>query len=136
MTTFVDLRTSHPLIYPVSGALGLSVGEVGGALTSHPDIAKIVFTGSTRTGRRIMESASASLKRITLELGGNDAGIVLPDVDVKEVAPKLFGAMFHNNGQTCAALKRLYVHESQYDEMGAELAAIAKSIKVGNKRKK
>lgn len=107
-------------------------GEVGGALTSHPDIAKIVFTGSTRTGRRIMESASASLKRITLELGGNDAGIVLPDVDVKEVAPKLFGAMFHNNGQTCAALKRLYVHESQYDEMGAELAAIAKNIKVGN----
>ncbi|MGI9285083.1 MAG: aldehyde dehydrogenase family protein, partial [Pseudomonadales bacterium] len=88
-------------------------GDVGAALTTHPDIAKIVFTGSTPTGRKIMESASASLKRLTLELGGNDAGIVLPDVNVKETAPKIFTACFHNNGQTCAALKRLYVHESQ-----------------------
>lgn len=116
------------------GVLNLvnGAGEVGGALTTHPDIAKIVFTGSTNTGRKIMESASASLKRVTLELGGNDAGIVLPDVDVKQVADKIFGACFHNNGQTCAALKRLYVHESQYEEMCSELAALAKSVKVGN----
>ncbi len=107
-------------------------GEVGEALTSHPDVSKIVFTGSTPTGKRIMQSASASLKRLTLELGGNDAGIVLPDVDVKEVAPKIFGACFHNNGQTCAALKRLYVHESQYDEMCETLAHLANGVVVGD----
>jgi acyl-CoA reductase-like NAD-dependent aldehyde dehydrogenase len=116
------------------GVLNLVTGEgdVGGALTTHPDIAKIVFTGSTATGRKIMQSASASLKRLTLELGGNDAGIVLPDVNVKEAAPKIFTACFHNNGQTCAALKRLYVHESQYDEMCEALAALAKNVTVGD----
>ncbi len=117
-----------------SGVLNLvnGEGEVGATLTTHPDVAKIVFTGSSATGRKIMQSASATLKRITLELGGNDAGIMLPDVNVKEVAPKIFGACFHNNGQTCAALKRLYVHESQYEEMCSELAALAKTVKVGN----
>jgi len=107
-------------------------GDVGSALTTHPDINKVIFTGSSPTGRAIMKAASADLKRVTLELGGNDAGIILPDVNVKEVAPKIFGACFHNNGQTCACLKRLYVHESIYDEMCDELASLAKSVKVGN----
>ncbi|WP_020656755.1 aldehyde dehydrogenase family protein [Massilia niastensis] len=107
-------------------------GEVGAALTAHPGVDKIVFTGSTRTGKRIMEGAAASLKRITLELGGNDAGIVLPGIDVRAAAPRLFGAAFHNNGQTCACLKRLYVHDSQYEELSAELARLASRAKVGN----
>lgn len=107
-------------------------GSVGGLITSHPDVSKVAFTGSTPTGRRIMESASANLTRCTLELGGNDAGIVLPDINVKEMAPKLFAACFHNNGQTCAALKRLYVHESQYEEMGQEMAELAKNVVVGD----
>ncbi len=107
-------------------------GRVGGVLTGHPDVAKVAFTGSTPTGKRIMESASANLTRCTLELGGNDAGIVLPDVNVKEMAPKLFGVCFHNNGQTCAALKRLYVHESQYEEMCQEMAELAKNVVVGD----
>lgn len=107
-------------------------GEVGAAMATHPDIAKIVFTGSTATGRRIMQSAAGNLKRLTLELGGNDAGIVLPDVDVKAVAPKLFAACFHNNGQTCAALKRLYVHESIYDALCNELAVLARQAVVGD----
>ncbi|MDQ5906477.1 MAG: hypothetical protein QG590_959 [Pseudomonadota bacterium] len=107
-------------------------GEVGAAMANHPDIAKIVFTGSTETGRRIMQSAAGNLKRLTLELGGNDAGIVLPDVDAKAVAPKLFGACFHNNGQTCAALKRLYVHESIYDALCNELAVLARQVVVGD----
>lgn len=107
-------------------------GEVGAALTSHPDVNKIIFTGSTATGKRIMQSASAHLARVTLELGGNDAGIVLPDVDLDEVVPKLFGACFHNNGQTCAALKRLYVHESQYDAVCEKMAELAKSVVVGD----
>ncbi|MCP3671622.1 MAG: aldehyde dehydrogenase family protein, partial [Gammaproteobacteria bacterium] len=104
----------------------------GAALTQHEDVNKVVFTGSSPTGRAIMKAASADLKRVTLELGGNDAGIILPDVNVKEMAPKIFGACFHNNGQTCACLKRLYVHESMYEEMCAELASLAKSVVVGN----
>lgn len=62
-----------------------------------------------------MRNGATNIKRLTLELGGNDAGIVLPDVDPKEVAPELFRVAFHNCGQTCACLKRLYVHESIYD---------------------
>jgi len=107
-------------------------GEVGGAMSSHGDINKMIFTGSTATGRRIMEASSVNLKRLTLELGGNDAGIVLPGADVAAIAPKLFGAGFHNNGQTCAALKRLYVHESQYEEVCNALAELANSTVVGN----
>ena len=107
-------------------------GDVGAAIASHPDINKIVFTGSSPTGRSIMQAASSNLKRLTLELGGNDAGIVLPDVDPKEIARKLFTVCFHNNGQTCQALKRLYVHEDIYDEVCNEMAAVAKSVKFGN----
>ncbi|MGD8385141.1 MAG: aldehyde dehydrogenase family protein, partial [Lysobacterales bacterium] len=80
----------------------------------------------------VMQAASDNLKRLTLELGGNDAGIVLPDVDPKAVAPKLFAVCFHNNGQTCQALKRLYVHADIYDELCAEMAAIANGVKTGD----
>src|SRR5699024_11364662 len=74
-----------------------------------------LFTGSTETGRKIVESTAASLARVTLELGGNDAGIVLDDVNAKEIAEGLFWGAFINTGQTCAAMMRLYVHESIYD---------------------
>jgi acyl-CoA reductase-like NAD-dependent aldehyde dehydrogenase len=116
------------------GVLNVVVGggEVGAAIASHTDINKIVFTGSSSTGRSVMRAASGNLKRLTLELGGNDAGIVLPDVDPKEIAPKLFAVCFHNNGQTCQALKRLYVHEDIYDEVCVEMAAIANNVKNGN----
>lgn len=107
-------------------------GEVGGALTGHPEVNKVIFTGSTPTGKRIMEGAAATLKRITLELGGNDAGIVLPDVDVAAMAPAIFTSCFHNNGQTCAALKRLYVHESQYDAFCEALSQLANTVVVGD----
>lgn len=113
----------------VTGAAG---SEVGPRMVTHPGIAKIVFTGSTATGKKIMANAAGNLKRLTLELGGNDAGIVLPDVDVQAIAPKLFGVTFHNNGQTCACLKRLYVHESIYEELCAELARIAEATVVGD----
>jgi len=107
-------------------------GSLGAAISQHPDINKIVFTGSTPTGKKIMESAAGSLKRITLELGGNDAAIVLPDTDVASAAPKIFATALFNNGQTCAALKRLYVHEDIYDEMCDALAAIAGSVTTGD----
>ena len=107
-------------------------GDVGGLLTSDPQIAKVVFTGSTPTGRKIMASASTTLKRLTLELGGNDAGIVLPGTNLEAALPAIFGCCFHNNGQTCAALKRLYVHHSQYDEVCQQMASMARAVKVGN----
>jgi acyl-CoA reductase-like NAD-dependent aldehyde dehydrogenase len=113
-------------------ATATSDSGVGSAMALHSGIDKMVFTGSTATGKKIMQNAASNLKRLTLELGGNDAGIVLPDVDPKKFAPKLFGVGFHNNGQTCACLKRLYVHESIYEELCAELAGIAKKTIVGN----
>lgn len=106
--------------------------DLGAALTSHPDVAKITFTGSTATGRRVMASAADTLKRLTLELGGNDAGIVLPDADPKAIAEGLFWGAFINSGQTCAALKRLYVHDSIYDAVCEALAAYASAIKIGD----
>ena len=106
--------------------------DLGGPLTQHPDIRKISFTGSTATGKKVMEGAASLLKRITLELGGNDVGIVLDDVNPKDVAPRLFQGAFFNSGQVCAALKRLYVHESIYDEVIDELSAIANETVVGN----
>jgi len=99
--------------------------DLGDMLTSHPDIAKISFTGSTATGKKIVRSAASSLKRLTLELGGNDAAIVLDDADLKTVAPKLFAGAMANAGQICLAIKRVYVHESQYDELCGELAKLA-----------
>lgn len=106
--------------------------NIGAAMSSHPGIAKMVFTGSINTGKRVMASAADTIKRLTLELGGNDAGIVLPDVDPKSIAEGLFWGAFNNNGQTCAALKRLYVHEDVYDEVCTELTNFAKQIKVGD----
>ena len=106
--------------------------EVGSRMSAHPDIDKIVFTGSIPTGKRVMKSAADSLKRITLELGGNDAGIVLPGTDVRSRIDKLFWGCFLNAGQTCAALKRLYVHEDQYEEVCALLADYCSGIKVGD----
>ena len=106
--------------------------DLGSSLTAHPAIRKISFTGSTATGSKVMAGAAASVKRITLEMGGNDAGLVLPDVDPEEVAPKLFDAAFGNNGQVCIALKRLYVHDDIYDSVCEKLAGIAQSKKVGD----
>jgi acyl-CoA reductase-like NAD-dependent aldehyde dehydrogenase len=104
--------------------------DLGGALTKHPDVRKISFTGSTATGQKVMASAAQTLKRITLELGGNDAGIVLDDVDPKKVAPGIFEGAFQNSGQVCLAIKRLYVHETVYDEICDELVTLANNAVV------
>jgi acyl-CoA reductase-like NAD-dependent aldehyde dehydrogenase len=117
-----------------SGVLSVVSGgdELGQWMTAHPGIAKIAFTGSSETGKRVMRSAASTLKRITLELGGNDPAIVLPDVDPKAVAPQLFWAAFQNNAQFCNATKRLYVHDDVYDDVLRELIAYTKTIKVGD----
>ena len=106
--------------------------DLGAWLTTHPDVRKISFTGSTATGRKIMEASSGNLKRITLELGGNDPAIVLADVDPKKMAKEIFWAAFQNSAQFCVAAKRVYVHESIYDEFAKELVDYAATVKVGD----
>jgi phenylacetaldehyde dehydrogenase len=106
--------------------------DVGEALAGHPGIGKVMFTGSTATGKAIIKSSAETVKRLTLELGGNDAGIVLPDADPASIAEGLFWGAFINTGQTCAALKRLYVHEDIYEEVCAALTKVAAAMPMGN----
>jgi len=120
-------------VLPADVLIGVSGGrEVGARLAAHPDIDKVMFTGSTATGRKIIEGSAGNLARLTLELGGNDAGIVLPGADPAAIAQDLFWGAFINTGQTCAALKRLYVHDSIYDEVVDRLAEIAAATPMGN----
>ena len=106
--------------------------NLGPWMTSHPGIDKISFTGSTATGRKVMASASDTLKRVTLELGGNDAAIVMGDIDVKKTAQDLFWAAFGNSGQICIATKRMYVHKDVYEPLKAALVEYANTVKVGD----
>jgi acyl-CoA reductase-like NAD-dependent aldehyde dehydrogenase len=105
--------------------------DVGERLAAHPDIAKVMFTGSTATGKAIIRSSADTVKRLTLELGGNDAGIVLPDADPQAIAEDLFWGAFINTGQTCAALKRLYVHQDIYDDICQALTAVVATMPMG-----
>lgn len=104
---------------------------LGPLMTAHPGLGKISFTGSTMTGRRVMASAAPTLKRITLELGGNDPALIFPDVDVVATAEQVFWSAFTNSGQICAATKRAYVHEDIYDEFLAALKAVAAKVPMG-----
>ena len=116
-----------------AGVLHVVAGgrEVGERLAAHPSIDKVMFTGSTRTGKAIIRSSADTVKRLTLELGGNDAGVVLPDVDPAAIAEGLFWGAFINTGQTCAALKRLYVPESIYDAVVEALVDVAAKMPMG-----
>jgi acyl-CoA reductase-like NAD-dependent aldehyde dehydrogenase len=117
-----------------AGVLNIVSGSdrLGPWITAHPGIDKISFTGSTATGKRVMQSAAQSLKRITLELGGNDPAIILPDADPEEIAEQIFWAAFGNNGQICIASKRVYVHADIYDRLRDAIVAYAKTVKIGD----
>jgi acyl-CoA reductase-like NAD-dependent aldehyde dehydrogenase len=106
--------------------------QFGQLLVEHPGIDKITFTGSVATGKRVMASAAGTLKRVTLELGGNEPAILLDDADLEIVTPKIFGAAFANCGQICMAIKRIYVPESHYDRVCDTLAEMAKNYRVGD----
>ncbi|MDZ7894867.1 MAG: aldehyde dehydrogenase family protein [Sphingobium sp.] len=99
--------------------------DLGAMLTSHPDVAKVAFTGSTATGKKVMAAAAGSVKRVTLELGGNDAAIVLDDVEPKMIARKVYDGAMANAGQICVAVKRAYVPSAIYDEFCEEVARLA-----------
>jgi acyl-CoA reductase-like NAD-dependent aldehyde dehydrogenase len=106
--------------------------ELGAALSRHERIRKVVFTGSIATGKKVMASAAPTLKPLTLELGGNDAGIVLPDVDMAKLVEPMFWGAFINSGQTCGALKRLYVHDSVHDKVCQALVDYGSKIPMGD----
>ena len=117
------------------GVLNVVTGpgsKVGEALTGHPKVDKVSFTGSTNIGKHILKRAAESLKRVTVELGGKGPGIVLPDADIERVAyGSLFGYLV-NAGQACESGTRLIVHESIYDQVVERMSQVIKQIVVGN----
>ncbi len=117
-----------------SGVLNVVSGgdALGAWMTSHPAVRKISFTGSVQTGKLVAAAAAPDLKRVTLELGGNDPAILLPDADVEQVAKRLFWGAFENCGQVCSAIKRVYVPETLYGQMLTELGELARSVTVGD----
>ncbi|KAF5577363.1 aldehyde dehydrogenase (NAD+) [Fusarium pseudoanthophilum] len=106
--------------------------DLGPMLTAHPGVAKISFTGSTETGKKIMTACAATLKRVTLELGGNDAAIVCEDVDIPVVAGKVAFLAYVHSGQICMNIKRLYVQESIYDKFVSEVIKFLGALKTGD----
>ena len=112
----------------------VDANDLGAALSAHPDVAKISFTGSTATGKRVMATAAGSLKRLTLELGGNDAAIILDDADVKAVARPVFDAAMINAGQVCLAVKRVYAPHHMVDDLCAEFARLGREAVVDDGR--
>lgn len=120
-------------IFPAGVLNVISGGDaLGPWLTRHAGIDKVSFTGSTATGKKVMAAASDTLKRVTLELGGNDPAIVMHDVDAEAIAEQIFWAAFGNGGQICIASKRIYVHEQVYDALRDALVAYARTVKVGD----
>ena len=120
-------------IFPPGVVNVLTGGDkLGRRLCEHPGVQKISFTGSVATGKRVLASSAATLKRVTLELGGNDPAIVLDDADPKAIAKKMFFACFVNSGQVCMAIKRIYAHEDVYDELCEVLAEEARNAPYGD----
>ncbi|KAB5588012.1 hypothetical protein CTheo_8547 [Ceratobasidium theobromae] len=145
LTTLRFIKDIQTVVPP--GVVNILSGDdgLGPMITSHPGIDKVGFTGSSETGKKVMTSASLSLKRLTLELGGNDPAIILPDVDVAKLVPEVFWAALFNNGQTFTwpdkymnppstgtAAKRLYIHEKIYEQFRDELVKFAKTVKTGD----
>ncbi|KAL8991300.1 MAG: hypothetical protein Q9169_007900, partial [Polycauliona sp. 2 TL-2023] len=115
------------------GVLQVLSGEedLGPLFTAHPDIDKIAFTGSIATGKKVMAASAPTLKRVTLELGGNDPAIICDDVDVDALIPKLATLSFLCCSQICMMIKRLYIHESIYQRFLDAFVAHTRSLKVG-----
>ena len=134
-TPYCDLKLGEigMSIFPPGVLQVLSGGDdLGPILTEHPGIDKISFTGSIVTGKKVMESCAKTLKRITLELGGNDPAIVCEDVDIEKIVPKIATLAFLNSGQICMLVKRLYVHEKIYDQFRDAMVKFTETIKTGD----
>ncbi|MBB6253094.1 aldehyde dehydrogenase family protein [Nitrospirillum iridis] len=117
------------------GVLNIVTGRgatAGAALAAHPDVDKVAFTGSTATGRAILDASKGNLKRVTLELGGKSPVIVLPDADLDLALPGVANAIFFNGGQVCVAGSRAYVHADIYDRVLEGLVAQAQALRLGH----
>ena len=134
-TPLATLRLGELLrsVFP-PGVLNVVSGgdDLGARMVEHPAVRKISFTGSVATGKRVAAAAAPDLKRMTLELGGNDPAIVLDDADVEKVAQGIFWSSFANSGQICSAIKRVYAPESLYEPLVQALAQQAAGVKVGD----
>jgi phenylacetaldehyde dehydrogenase len=116
------------------GVLNVVTGyghTAGAAISAHPGIDKVTFTGSTEVGRLIVQAATGNLKKVTLELGGKSPAIVMPDADLDIAIPGAASGIFFNHGQVCTAGSRLYVHKSQFDRVVEGVADVARNMKVG-----
>ncbi|KAE8353439.1 Aldehyde/histidinol dehydrogenase [Aspergillus coremiiformis] len=134
-TPYCDLKLAElaARCFPPGVVQALSGGDdLGPMITKHPRIDKISFTGSSVTGRLVMASCAKTLKRVTLELGGNDPAIICADVDIDAVIPKIGTLCFMCSSQICMTIKRLYVHEKIYDEFRDKLVQFVKTLKLGN----
>lgn len=125
LTTLLFGELAQAILPPGVFNIVCDQNELGALITGHPDIAKVAFTGSTATGKKVMASSASTVKRVTLELGGNDAAIVMDDVDAKQAAKKVYQGAMTNAGQICVAIKRAYVPTPMYDEFCDELARLA-----------
>jgi acyl-CoA reductase-like NAD-dependent aldehyde dehydrogenase len=134
-TPYCDLKLGElgQQFFP-PGVLQVLSGDdnLGPWLTAHPGPDKVSFTGSTFTGKKVMESCAKTLKRVTLELGGKDPAIISKNVNIDEVAQKIATLAFLNSGQICLAIKRIYVHESIHDKFRDAMVAFTKTLKVGD----
>lgn len=106
-------------------------GTTGALLSSHPDVDKVAFTGSTEVGKLIIKAAAGNLKKVSLELGGKSPNIIFDDANIEEAIKGAAGAIFFNHGQCCSAGSRLYIHEKIYDQVLAGLKKVAESIALG-----
>jgi acyl-CoA reductase-like NAD-dependent aldehyde dehydrogenase len=128
---FVELLAEAGLPPGVVNVVTGTGPDAGEALVTHPDVRKVAFTGSTRTGERIMALAAEGTKRLTLELGGSDPLIVCEDADIAKAASAASMGRFYNCGQACLAVKRVYVMEAVADEVIDMVTAKAKKLRVG-----
>ncbi len=118
-----------------AGVINLVTGfgrDCGAALAAHPGVDKIAFTGSTATGRAIIDAAKSNFKRLTLELGGKSPVVILPDADLAMAIPGAANAIYFNGGQVCVAGSRLYVHDTVFDQVVEGIAAAAKGMVLGH----
>jgi phenylacetaldehyde dehydrogenase len=125
---FVQEAGIPPGVVNIVTGYGDSAGK---ALVEHPDVDKVTFTGSTATGKWIVQAAAATLKRVTLELGGKSPTFIFPDADLEKAIPGAAMAVFANAGQICVAGSRLYVHKKVFDQVVAGVAGMAKALRVG-----
>ena len=132
LTTLLLGEVAAPILPPGVFQTIVDANDLGHLLTAHPDVAHVSFTGSTATGKKVLASTADGLKRSTLELGGNDAALVLDDADVDAIAPAVFRAATLNAGQICLAAKRVYAPAALYDRLCTALSELASEAVVGD----